>query len=527
MPPTSSAHGDVQPPTTLLVGGRIYSPSDPTATALLTRGDRVVWVGSDAAAEAHRDAADLVIPLGGSLVTPAFVDAHVHATSTGLLLTGLNLVDCTSLTQALDRIEQYCRNTGAAGIVLGTGWDETRWPERRPPTRQEVDRASYGAQLYLTRIDVHSAIASSAMMAMLPGIEELEGYDASGLLTRDAHHHARAVAIDAVTPAARRAAQRETRAHCARLGVGALHELGGPEISSPDDFADMLALAASEPGPDVVGYWGELGGIEIAQELGALGAAGDLFADGAIGSHTACLSSHYADDDSFGSAYLTRDEVRDHVVACTHAGLQAGFHAIGDGAMQTVIGGCEDAAAEVGGERFRAARHRIEHVEMVDADLIARMARLGLYASVQPAFDELWGGANGMYAERLGVDRALTLNPLASIAAAGVPLALGSDSPVTPIAPWDAIRAATQHHVEAQRLSPEVAFSAHTVGGWRAAGVEDAGTLEPGKQATYAIWSTTGTDATLPDLTERRPAPECLRTVVGGRDVFTHEGAWS
>jgi predicted amidohydrolase YtcJ len=509
---------------TLLHGGVVYA-SEP-ATAMLVVDGRVAWLGDEADAGAHRDGADEVVGLDGALVTPAFVDAHVHATSTGQMLTGLDLVGCPSLAEALDRVERFCRGRGGDEIVLGHGWDETGWPEHRAPTRAELDRAAGDVRLYLTRIDVHSAVSTSALLSTLPDLTGQDGWSETGALTGYAHHHARAAALDAVTPAARTEAQRAARRRAAEVGIGAFHELGGPEISSPDDFAGMLALAAAEPGPDVVGYWGELGGVERARELGALGAAGDLFADGAIGSHTACLRSVYSDVDTFGTAYLTAAEVRDHVVACTHAGLQAGFHSIGDGAMEAVVAGFEEAADICGLAAVRAVRHRIEHVEMVDEDLIGRMAHLGIHASVQPVFDALWGGEGGMYAERLGVNRALTLNPFASLAAAGVPLALGSDTPVTPLGPWEAVRAAVEHHVAGQRLSVEAAFTAHTVGGWQAAGTDDAGLLTVGAPATYAVWDLAGAPVTasrLPDLCHG--IPTCLRTVVRGTTVFTHEGA--
>ena len=144
-----------------------------------------------------------------------------------------------------------------------------------------------------------------------------------------------------------------------------------------------------------MGYWGEaaaLGGVDRARSLGARGAAGDLFADGSIGSHTAALRDPYADADHAGHGYLDAAEVRDHVVACTEAGLQAGFHAIGDGALDVVVAGIDEAAERVGADRLRAARHRIEHVEMLAPEHLPVLARLGVVASVQPAFDRLWGG---------------------------------------------------------------------------------------------------------------------------------------
>jgi predicted amidohydrolase YtcJ len=522
----------------LLRGGHIYSPADPFATAMLVDGDTVAWLGEDGAADAHRDTADVVVDLQGALVTPAFVDAHVHATSTGLALTGLDLTGTDSLAETLDRVARYCRSNRGHN-VLGHGWDETRWPEGRAPSRQELDRASFGGVVYLTRIDVHSAVASSALLAALPEIAGLDGYDESGLLSREAHHAARGVALETISTGQRRDVQRATRRRAAELGIGFMHELGGPDISGENDFRSILALARDEPGPDVVGYWGELGGIDAARELGARGAAGDLFVDGAIGSRTAKLREPYSDDPTTrGAAYLEPDQVADHVVACTRAGLQAGFHVIGDGAADVVVAGLRAAADVVGVAALRAARHRLEHVEMLDSDQIDLLADLGVTASVQPVFDALWGGSSGMYATRLGSSRAATMNPFALLSGRGVALAFGSDSPVTPLGPWGAVRAAAFHHEPAQRLSVRSAFNAHTRGGWRAAGVDDAGALAPGAPATYAVWrvdelvvqapdarvSAWSTDPRsgtpgLPDLTPGLALPECARTVVRGGTV--------
>ena len=302
-----------------------------------------------------------------------------------------------------------------------------------------------------------------------------------------------------------------------------MHELGGPDISSLDDLTALLALVAEEPAPEVVAYWGEpaAGGVQRARELGAAGAAGDLFADGSIGSHTAWLRERYADADHAGHGYLGAADVRDHVVACTEAGLQAGFHAIGDGALDAVAAGLGEAADRLGADRVRAARHRIEHVEMVSPEAIATLARLGVVASVQPAFDRLWGGETGMYAERLGASRAAGLNPFAAMRAAGVVLALGSDSPVTPIDPWGTVLAAARHRTESSRLDVADAFDAHTRGGWWAAGRDADGVLAPGAPATFAVWSAAAVDpaSRLPVL-EPGGSPTCLRTVVRGVTVF-------
>src|SRR3712207_4705803 len=99
--------------------------------------------------------ADVVVDLEDTWVAPAFVDAHVHTTTTGLALQGLDLADCPSLAVLLDRVAQAAR-ASRGGVVLGTGWEEDGWPERRPPTAAELDRASYGGVVYLSRTDCHS-----------------------------------------------------------------------------------------------------------------------------------------------------------------------------------------------------------------------------------------------------------------------------------------------------------------------------------------------------------------------------------
>ncbi|WP_274555891.1 amidohydrolase [Streptomyces spiramyceticus] len=531
--------------TVLLRGGDVHSPADPFATAMVVERGHVAWVGSEGAADAFASGVDEVIDLEGALVTPAFTDAHVHTTSTGLALTGLDLSGARSLADALDLVRAHAAATPAGQILLGHGWDATRWPEQRPPSRGELDEAAGGRPLYLPRVDVHSAVVTTALLDLVPGVTALTGYHPDAPLTAAAHHAVRAAAHGAVTPQQRAEAQRAALARAASLGIGTVHECAGPEISDEQDFTGLLKLAAEEPGPRVFGYWAErvadAKDAERIRELGAIGAAGDLFVDGSLGSHTACLHAPYADAAHTGTAHLDAAAVAAHVTACTEAGLQAGFHAIGDAAISSVVDGVRASAQKLGLARIRAARHRVEHAEMLTPATIAAFADLGLTASVQPAFDAAWGGDEGMYAQRLGVERARTLNPYADLLRAGVPLAFGSDSPVTPLDPWGTVRAAAFHRTPEHRVSVRAAFTAHTRGGWRAVGRDDAGTLVPGAPADYAVWradelvvqapddrvarwSTDPRSGTpgLPDLTPGAELPVCLRTVVFGQTVFVH-----
>ncbi|MCW2544751.1 MAG: amidohydrolase [Frankiales bacterium] len=481
----------------------------PGADALLEEGGRIAWLGPAAGAPG----ADRTIDHRDGWLAPAFVDAHVHVTSTGLALTGLDLTGCRNLTEALRRLEDQVRRV-RGGVVLGTGWDETAWPEQRPPTARELDRASAGGVVYLARTDVHSAVASSALLAAVPGVAGLPGFLGDGLVRQQAHHAVRRAALASISGGQRTAAQVAALDRLAAVGIAAAHECAGPDISGEQDLLSLLAL---EHGVQRVGYWGELGAVDKARELGAVGAAGDLFVDGAIGSHTACLAEPYADADSTGHCYVSVDEVADHVRACTLAGMQAGFHAIGDAAIGIVTDAFDGVAAELGVDRVQQARHRVEHLELVNDEQIAVLASCGVIASVQPAFDARWGGPGGMYATRLGPGRAAGMNPLRALLDAGVVLALGSDSPVTEPDPWGGVRAAVAHRTPGSGITVAEAFYAHTDGGRAAAGADLP--LHVGALATFAVWALEGplVDG-LPDL--REPLPTCLTTVVGGVAAF-------
>lgn len=160
----------------LLRGGDVHSPADPFATAMVVERGHVAWVGSEGAADAFASGVDEVIDLEGSLVTPAFTDSHVHTTSTGLALTGLDLSGARTLPEALGLVRAFANDRADGGVILGHGWDAARWPEQRPPSRRELDEAAGGRALYLPRVDVHSAVVTTALLDLVPGVTGMAGY---------------------------------------------------------------------------------------------------------------------------------------------------------------------------------------------------------------------------------------------------------------------------------------------------------------------------------------------------------------
>lgn len=528
---------------TVLRNGRVHTAADPEATALAITDGTISWVGGEHAVDtAGRP--DRVIDLAGSLVVPGFVDAHVHTLDAGLALTGLDLSGTRSLAECLRAVREYA-GTAPDGVVWGHGWEDTRWPEGRPPTRSELDEAVGGRPAYLSRIDVHSAQLSTALAARIEA--RSDGWSDVVPVTRQAHAAVRAAARDMLTAGQRRAAHLAFLQACAAQGIVEVHECAA---DGPSGLADLRALLELNGPIPVRGYLARAvtdpdEARAALVETGAHALGGDLVVDGAIGSRTAALTHPYADDPgNRGARYLTDEQIVEHLVACTAAGVQAGFHAIGDDAV-SAVGRSLLAAADRLGEnatvRLAARAHRVEHAEMADAQAIAAFARTGAVAGMQPMFDAAWGGPDGLYARRLGVDRAAPMNDLAALAAAGVALAFGSDAPVTPVGPWSAVQAAVHHRTPGRGLSPRAAFTAHTRGGHRAAGRMDreVGTINPGAPAHLAIvqagelvrpaadpsvarWSTDPRSRVplLPDLTPGAPLPITLATLVAGRVAY-------
>ncbi|WP_454856106.1 amidohydrolase [Promicromonospora soli] len=584
--------------------GVIHSAADPFAEAILVDDGVVAWLGADDTAAGLAARADRVIDLDGALVTPGFVDAHAHVLETGLSSDSVDLTPAGgvhSLADALAALHDGARRLAATDpsgdeALLAFGWDEQAWPEQRAFTRAELDDACDGRPVYAARVDVHSAVVSTSMAARA-GIEHdpawtgmgLSGSGWSdapadtGLVTADLHHTVRHVA-HALSPERRTRLYRETLAAWAARGIVSVHEMSGEHLDTRAGLAELHAMtthsvtpeAQADPGvaalPHLVAYRGELcrtpdDARALLAELPFLtGIGGDLNVDGSIGSRTAALRSPYSDlpvDPSSGSftgaltnadgtpwtgnLYLTADQIAHHLAAVQNArgdgaGVQAAFHVIGDRAMDEMVLGLQVAAQLTGESAVRAAHHRIEHGLFVDATTLAALLVQGVGLSVQPAFDSAFGGSKGMYAARLGASRAGSLMPFADLAQAGVPLAFGSDTPVTPVDPWQGVRAATGHEDPDQRISAGAAFRAHTRGGWRLAGLDHtgAGQLRVGSPAHLAVWraerlgvqaapgrlsswseeARAGTPL-LPDLSPDAVEPECLHTLRDG--VILHD----
>lgn len=525
--------------------GSIYSAADPFATAMLVDDGTVAWIGSESAAGALLDSRMREIDLQGALVAPAFVDSHVHLGELGANLGGLDLGGVNSAAQILDRVAAAAA-TGQ-GIIKGSGWDETVFADTNLPTLEQLENAAAGREVYLSRVDVHSALISPQLATRL-GLVASEEF--SGSLVRGETHAKLRSVVFAYDESANAVNRDRALAHLASTGHGTVVEMAAGQISGRSDLEALLARSEAEQAstPKVYAYWGQA--VTEAQEArdllssfnsrAVVGLGGDLNIDGSIGSRTALLRGDYTDaPGQRGTSYLSVDDVSAHVAACSLAGIQAAFHVIGDAGLDTALEGFAKAAEKVGIASIQAGRHRLEHVEMVDDAAREKMLGFSLTASMQPQFDSLWGGAGGLYEQRLGSARATGMNSVGRFLSAGVPVTIGSDAPVTATNPWASIKACLELNDAGARISAKAAFLAHTRSGFRALGESNplAGQLVTGAEATFAVWNASELSIQTPDIrvsswsTDARAGtpmlpvledelPTCLRTVRAGTVMF-------
>jgi predicted amidohydrolase YtcJ len=511
---SSSASSQAPRRGTLLLADRIVTlgHARTDAHAVLVRGSRVVWVGNDASqAPPHQDEVDL----RGCVIGPAFVDAHVHLTPTGLSLAGLDLAEVRSGDELLRAVAAYAgQHTGR--VVWGHGFDPHTFPDDLPGP-DELARVAGGRAVYLTRVDGHASLVdrrtlSAAPLARTEGVERDAHGQPTGLLRREANHIVRRWSLGAMDDGELTAARHEAVAAAASLGVGSVHEMGGPDLMGLEDFD---AWVEGEWPIEVVPYWGGIDvDLSLARDLRHAG--GDLLLDGSLGSHTAALCQPYSDRGSTsGNLELDDDTVVAFFEQATRAGVQVGVHAIGDAALRQAVRCWRRVADEVcdgNVDAIRRHRNRIEHAEVLPPDLLDDLAELGLVISAQPTFELVWGGPDGMYLSRLGPERAAWTNPYRALADRGIGLAFGSDTNVTPMDPWGTVYAAQHRRRPQHDVSRLEAVSMSTLGGRFAARQERyVGVLRAGMRADLAAFEGD------PYAADDPRGARCALTVVHGR----------
>jgi hypothetical protein len=504
----------------LLLNGnfRTQDPNCPRAEAAAVTSGLILAVGNNDSIKDLASSDTQRIDLGGRLILPGIMDAHFHYYDWAIGRLNLNLADLRSFQELIGLVKSTARETPAGDWILGQGFNESDWPENRMPTRDDLDAVAPAHPVALWRCDLHLAVVNSLALER-SGIDANTTDPPEGVITRDPSGRPngilRELAINLVKDAL--PAPREDKTVAAmRDGIAVLHSLG---ITGVHDIRLMGGIEGAtalrawqhlrESGDLNLRCWVTLPGERIDETvaLGLRTGLGDdrlrighlkFFADGGMGARTAWLLEPYLDAD-YGMPLTSMVELQKAVEKADQAGLAVAIHAIGDRTNRELIKVFEELAKQRTGAGKRGfgspvIPHRIEHVQMIRTEDLARLARLNLVACVQPhnlildisMIDECTG-PKGEYTYTFR-----------DILDAGIPLCLSSDSPVCNPSPLVNIHAAvtrcrqdgtpTGGWYPRQRISVEEAVRGYTLTPAIASGVgEQLGSITAGKRADMVV----------------------------------------
>lgn len=491
----------------IIHGGPIYTGVDATATveALRISGGRFAVVGALADARNGRRARE--IDLGGAAAFPGFTDSHVHLSGVGMAAMVLDLVGVTSIAAMMQRLREYAA-AHPEGAIVGRGWIETHWPERRFPNRADLDAVVGDRPVFLQRIDGHAAVVNSAALA-LAGVDANTRNPEGGAIERDANGAATGMLIDnamvlvegqlpSPTPAMIREAIVEgARIYASRGWTGIANM--STSLAEAQIFEDLARRGELPLRADLY-----LNPDESAAILQS-GPYGDglvhvrgtkLYMDGALGSRGAALLAPYSDAPTQGLLVTPVEALRDFLTRARQARIQVATHAIGDRGNRLVLDAYRDVFAD-DPAALRAARWRIEHAQVIASEDIPRFASQGVIASMQPshAISDLHFAP-----ARLGPNRLAGAYAWRALLDSGAALTAGSDAPVEKGDPLIEFYAAAHRHDLAGFAGPdwrldqavtraEALAMLSRSGAFATFGEADRGVIAPGMQADLTAFS--------------------------------------
>ncbi|HXN71200.1 MAG TPA: amidohydrolase family protein [Candidatus Acidoferrales bacterium] len=563
-----SSAPSAQPSADLVLTNAIISTMDeshPRASMIAIRGETIVAVAYNISdAVKSEQAADVqaligpntrVIDLHGQFAMPGFNDAHAHLFSAAYAKLEVDLSGAKSLAEFQQRIRDRLKDYKPGEWILGRGWDHTLWPEKKFPTRQDLDAVSTEHPMLFSRLDGHVAVANSRALK-IAGITGATQDPPNGHIERDAksdeptgmleEDSAMNLVFKRVPPYS---AEQRLRGfglvmdEAAQYGVTSVQD---NSVMDADDSANsgwnnfLLLQQLQREGKlkfrvtEWLPFDASLPRLEEMRRAGGSSSPGHpgdswlttgqlkLILDGSLGSRTAAMLAPYSDDpNTSGILEAKPDELKQMAIERDRAGFQLGFHAIGDRANRIALDTFA-AVLEANGPRDR--RDRVEHAQVVEAGDFARFGKLNVIASMQPAHlldDERWA------ADRLGPERSRGAYAWHSLEQNNVRLAFGTDYPVVPINPLRGIYACVTRQLtdgtpergwqRQERLHAKDCFRAYTVGSAYAQ-FEDQrkGTIAPGMLADIVVYPR--------DLNQTRPSDiltlPVSMTIVGGKVVY-------
>jgi len=541
-----SAAADTQPADLVLKNGNIYTVNDKQAQAeaVAIRGDRIVFVGSNAAAQKYIGKGTRVLDLRGLTVVPGLTDAHHHLSGVGFREMTLNLEGVNSLEDFLAKVKIRVSQAKPGEWVTGRGWIETFWTPPVFPTRWDLDQIAPGNPVILTRADGHGTVVNSAALK-IAGIDKSTPNPFGGEISKDKTGEPNGMLLDAAQNLVRRhlpATSAADEEQAVILGVKRDVELGWCQVQDPGGDYDEVEIFKKlySDGKIKLRIYKVLSGPgEEAQRLlregPIVGAFGNrltvrsikLYADGSLGSRSAALLAPYSDaPGTSGFLTIKEAELRPLLREALRQGIQIETHAIGDRANRFILDEYERALKAVppSQRKEREPRWRDEHSQIINPTDIPRFAALGIIPSMQPSHAI---GDLHFAPSRLGLNRLAGAYAWQSLIRSGAIIAGGSDAPVERGEPMIEFYAAVARkdlkgfsaegwHSE-EAATRQQALKMFTIWAAYAAFEEKLrGSIEVGKLADFTVLS--DDIMKIPEAAILRT--RCVLTIIGGEIVY-------
>lgn len=435
----------------LFTNGRVLTvdPANPQAEAVAVSGRRITFVGSAADAAAWRGPHTRVIDARGRTLLPGFIDSHYHLLMGSLEMGDIQLTEVVNLDDLRATITAYAVDHPGQEWLVGRGLTYSVIPDDPTPPRLHLDRIDSDRPLIVFAYDVHTAWANTVALRRAGILEQGEARAANseivrssdGLATgelreRGAYERVTDL-IPPLTEARQRALLHQGLARAAAVGITSVHNMDGnaEQLGLYAALEDLGELTLRVYCPYSVTPETPLEALAEAAELARTyqsdmvrGGCVKFFMDGVIESYTGLLVDDYeGQPGNRGGANYSPEHFTRMATEADRLALQIFVHAVGDGAVRRTLDGYE-AARKANGRRD--SRHRIEHIELVHPDDLARFAELGVIASMQPRHAPLNVADPDVWPARVGRQRWQYSFAWQTLRQAGARLAFGSDWPV-------------------------------------------------------------------------------------------------
>jgi predicted amidohydrolase YtcJ len=425
------------------------------------------------------------IALAGRTVLPGPIDTHFHLLMTGLHMSAVDLNSCCSVNEVLEVLRGSVLTAEPERWILGKGLDEFRLKERRPPTAQELDVVAQKNPVFIEDRGIHYCVLNSLAVQNLKMRQQTSGIrgheedsTVTGRYLEQLAGEVRHRLLRQLDDEFKRAVIFEAAGYAASCGITTLHAIEGGELYGDAEIPLLIDIHDELP-VNVSVHWNTFK-IAEAVKAGLRVIGGDIWLDGALGSHTAALNRPYADaPDLCGELYHASEQLEALVAECMQFGVQVGFHAIGDRAIDQALRVFESVTKH----RLPPDRLlRLDHFGLPSAEHLKQAARLGVVISTQPTFPYFRGGPGRVYELRLGPEREACAYPIRALFDSGLLVAGASDSDVLPADIMLGVHAAVNHPHEQHRVSVYEALQLYTANAARMEFEEDVkGTLSLGK----------------------------------------------